>query len=121
MKPTPADLLAKLRKVAGDNVKNGRFVLRFPFAGCDCYEPICTAKELLAILTAPRKQTSPRVSSIAGRALRAIRKTRTSLPGIPTLLGITLDDWEALAGSCLAQDEVKGQKPKKRANRKASR
>lgn len=55
----------------------------------------------------PRKQTSARVSSIAGRMLDLTADAK--LLGFRHVL-VRVDELAALAGSALAQDERKGQR-----------
>jgi hypothetical protein len=66
----------------------------------------------------PRRQTSSKVSTIAGRVLRECRAAqRARMILVPNDL-VSVAELKALSASVLAQDEVKGQK---KAKRKAKR
>lgn len=61
--------------------------------------------------SAATRQTSDRVSSIAGRLLAHLTGLELDTPLV--ILGCSLRDLRALAGSALNQDETKGKRPKK--------
>lgn len=68
----------------------------------------------------PKKQTSSRVSTIAGRVMRNMRSARANGFKSGDWVGVRMRDAVALAASALSQDEVKGQRaPKKRRKAKS--
>jgi len=74
-----------------------------------------------------KKRSGTKASTIAGRVLAQLaecngRRHLTTIVQIGrgdfTTVGITVADLRTLAASVLSQDEVKGQKPKKRRGRR---
>jgi len=70
---------------------------------------ICNVDGLRALLAAPRKETSDRVSKIAATILGIPPNTPLTLY-IGGTTKITIADLKALAASCLSQDQTKGKR-----------